>query len=287
MGTFNILKKIVIFPVIICSLEYTKNILHDVRRGKHVHSQTSSINFRNHRILEGSKNQFDVNYFYESVMSVANLADNDEECGETQSAPRNKNTKKVHNGTKEHRNKVKLKGTKMLKNDVDCGDILSCNYPDGDNIIDGGKETITDDILGDLELTDDYSYNNKEYNPTLSIYQHNSLVKPNVSSEYEYSKQLRAGGRHILDIDFQKYEEEYNKFNLQEYKNNKQNELTAEEFKKKFLDVAMNIVIGVLIIGTIGPAFPFMLLKKEKFGAQVKNMWKFYKKAFTGEHQKI
>ncbi|CAD2095725.1 fam-b protein [Plasmodium vinckei] len=287
MGTFHILKKIVIFPVIICSLEYTKNILYNVKKGKHVYSQTSSINFRNDRILEGSRKEFDIDYFYESFVSIANLVDNDEECDETQPIPRDKNTQKVHNGTEEYRNKVKLKGPKNLKNDLDSGDIISCNYPYGNNTIDDNKVGITDGILGDLELTNDYSYNNKEYNPVLSIYQDNSLVKSNVSSKYEHSKQLRVGGRHILDVDFQKYEEEYNKFNLQEYKNNKNNALATEDFKKKFLDVAMNIVIGILIIGTIGPAFPFMLIKKEKLGAQVKNMWKFYKKAFTGKHQKV
>ncbi|CAD2083900.1 fam-b protein [Plasmodium vinckei brucechwatti] len=286
MGAFHILKKIVIFPVIICSLEYTKNILYDVRRGKHVYSQTSSINFRNYRILEGSRKQFDVDYFYDSAVSIENLEDDDEEYGETQSIPRNKNTKQVYNGTEEYRKKMKNKGAEMLKNDLDCGDIMSCNYPYGNNIIDDNKVTITDDNLDDLELTNDYRYNNKQYDPALSIYQDSSLIKPNVSSKYELSKQLRTGGRNILDIDIQKYEEEYNKFILQEYKNNKHNDLTIKELKKKFMDVAVNIVIGILIIGTIGPAFPFMLIRKEKIDAQVKNMWKFYKNIFTGEHQK-
>ncbi|VEV54529.1 fam-b protein [Plasmodium vinckei vinckei] len=282
MGTLYILKKVVIFPVIICSLEYTKNILYDVRGGKDVYSQTSSINFRNYRILKGSKKKFDVDYFYDSVVSLVHLEDSDEECDETKGVSDNENTKKVHTEIEKCPDHEKLKGTKMLKTNLDGTDIVSCNYLDGDN-----KVPVTDNISNYLELTNEYNYNNKTYEPTLSIYQDNSLVKPNDSPENEHSKLLRASGRHILDVDLQKYENEYNKHNSQECTTNvKQNNVANKELKDKILDTAINIVIGILIIGTIGPAFPFMLIKKERFDTQVKNMWKFYKSAFTRENQK-
>ncbi|SCM19233.1 fam-b protein [Plasmodium chabaudi adami] len=282
MGAFHILKKILIFPVIICSLECSKNVLYDVKRGQNVYSQAGSINFRNNRILEGSRNNFDINYFYDSVMSIVDLKDGDEECGETQPSKRNKNKKTVRNNTEEYKDKMNLKGSKMVKKDWDCADTMGCDCESSDNTMDDEKITIVEDLLEDLESANGYDYNNKKCKPTLPLCPEDSLVNSNASSKCEHSKHEETGGGHMLDIDFQKYEEEYNKFNLQEYK---KKGLTEEKLKQKFMDVALNIVIGILVIGTIGPAFPFMYTRKEKIGTPVKKIWNFYENIFKRKRQ--
>ncbi|SCM19291.1 fam-b protein [Plasmodium chabaudi chabaudi] len=280
MGPFHILKKILIFPVIICSLECSKNVLYDVKRGQNVYSQAGSINFRNNRILEGSRNKFDINYFYDSVVSIVDLKDGDEECGETQPSKWNKNKKTVCDNTEEYKDKMNLKGSTKLKKDLDCAYVMGCDC-ESSSIIDDEKVSVVEDILEELESAYD-EYNNKKCKPTLPLCPDDSLVNSIASSKCEHSKHEETGGGHMLDIDFKKYEEEYNKFNVQEYK---KKGLTEEKLKQKFMDMALNIVIGILVIGTIGPAFPFMYTRKEKIGTPVKKIWNFYENIFKRKRQ--
>ncbi|ETB56440.1 hypothetical protein YYC_05585 [Plasmodium yoelii 17X] len=65
----NILKY-VLFSIVICSFEYSKNELYSVNdRG--IYLERDVINFRNNRILADVDNRFDLNEFYQSTLSLA------------------------------------------------------------------------------------------------------------------------------------------------------------------------------------------------------------------------
>ncbi|SCL82976.1 fam-b protein [Plasmodium berghei] len=62
--------KYVLFSIVICSFEYGKNELYFVNdRG--IYLERNVINFRNNRILAYADNEFDLNGFYESTLSLA------------------------------------------------------------------------------------------------------------------------------------------------------------------------------------------------------------------------
>ncbi|SCL86223.1 fam-b protein [Plasmodium berghei] len=62
--------KYVLFSIVICSFEYAKNELYFVNdRG--ICLERNVINFRNNRTLADADNEFDLNEFYESTLSLA------------------------------------------------------------------------------------------------------------------------------------------------------------------------------------------------------------------------
>ncbi|SCM19553.1 fam-b protein [Plasmodium chabaudi chabaudi] len=63
--------KFVLFSIIVCSFEYTKNELYYVNE-RSIDRERNVINYRNNRILEDADNQFDLNNFYESNSNFAN-----------------------------------------------------------------------------------------------------------------------------------------------------------------------------------------------------------------------
>ncbi|CAD2110851.1 fam-b protein [Plasmodium vinckei] len=62
--------KFVFFSIIICSFEYAKNELYYANETS-IHHERNLINFRNNRILTDADEHFDLNYFYESIVSLA------------------------------------------------------------------------------------------------------------------------------------------------------------------------------------------------------------------------
>ncbi|CAD2085939.1 fam-b protein [Plasmodium vinckei lentum] len=74
--------KFVLFSIIICSFEYGRNELYYANE-RSIYLERNVINFRNNRILADADNQFDLNNFYESTLSLANqfsdyIGDDDE-----------------------------------------------------------------------------------------------------------------------------------------------------------------------------------------------------------------
>ncbi|CAD2085874.1 fam-b protein [Plasmodium vinckei brucechwatti] len=73
--------KFVFFSIIICSFEYAQNELYFINGGN-IYLERNIINFKNNRILADAGKEFDLNYFYESTLSLANqfsdYIDNDE-----------------------------------------------------------------------------------------------------------------------------------------------------------------------------------------------------------------
>ncbi|SCL84972.1 Protein of unknown function (DUF2031), putative [Plasmodium chabaudi adami] len=60
----------VFFSIIICSFEYAKNILHFINESS-ICLERDIINLENNRILAGAENQFDLNNFYGSNLTLA------------------------------------------------------------------------------------------------------------------------------------------------------------------------------------------------------------------------
>ncbi|VEV57109.1 fam-b protein [Plasmodium vinckei vinckei] len=63
--------KLVLFSIITCYFEYAKKELYFINERK-IYLERNIINFKNNRILADSNNQFDLNNFYESTLSLAN-----------------------------------------------------------------------------------------------------------------------------------------------------------------------------------------------------------------------
>ncbi|CAD2109180.1 fam-b protein [Plasmodium vinckei petteri] len=63
--------KFVFFSIIICSFEYAQNELYFIN-GRNIYLERNIINFKNNRILADAGKEFDLNYFYESTLSLAN-----------------------------------------------------------------------------------------------------------------------------------------------------------------------------------------------------------------------
>ncbi|EAA17479.1 hypothetical protein YYC_05595 [Plasmodium yoelii 17X] len=63
--------KYVLFSIVICSFEYVKKELYLVN-DREIYLERNIIYFRNDRILSDADNQFDLNEFYESTLSLAN-----------------------------------------------------------------------------------------------------------------------------------------------------------------------------------------------------------------------
>ncbi|ETB60553.1 hypothetical protein YYC_02197 [Plasmodium yoelii 17X] len=100
--------KYVHLSIVICSFEYAKNELRYVNE-RSIYLERNVINFRNNRILADADNQFDVNEFYKSTLSLASqLSD----CIED-----NKEIKHLRNIIDSHLNKHKESNISLdLKN---------------------------------------------------------------------------------------------------------------------------------------------------------------------------
>ncbi|CAD2099504.1 fam-b protein [Plasmodium vinckei petteri] len=67
----NSIFKFVFFSIIICSFEYAQNELYFINE-RNIYIERNIINFKNNRILADAGKEFDLNYFYESTLSLAN-----------------------------------------------------------------------------------------------------------------------------------------------------------------------------------------------------------------------
>ncbi|CAD2097207.1 hypothetical protein YYG_04785 [Plasmodium vinckei petteri] len=76
MKESNIFNKIFLFAIIICSLKYPKDELYNVNDIS-INPQRNTINFGNGRILSHADKPFDLNYFYGSVLTLADQKDDD------------------------------------------------------------------------------------------------------------------------------------------------------------------------------------------------------------------
>ncbi|SCL87570.1 fam-b protein [Plasmodium chabaudi adami] len=107
----------VFFSIIICSFEYAKNILHFINESN-VYLERNIINLENNRILANADNQFDLNNFYESTLTLADqfndYKDNYEDDDDDDEV-----IKKIQNIIDSHREKDKGSNTLPNLNNVD------------------------------------------------------------------------------------------------------------------------------------------------------------------------
>ncbi|CDS44987.1 fam-b protein [Plasmodium yoelii] len=73
--------KFVLFSIFICFFEYVKNELYLVNE-RNIYHERNITNFRNNRILADADNQFDLNEFYQSTLSLANQFNDDNDDDE-------------------------------------------------------------------------------------------------------------------------------------------------------------------------------------------------------------
>ncbi|CAD2099612.1 fam-b protein [Plasmodium vinckei brucechwatti] len=102
--------KLVFFSIIICSFEYAINELYYVNETS-IHLERNLINFRNNRILTDADEHFDLNYFYESIVSFADQLNDHNDDG--------KDIKKSRNFINSHIKKYKESNTLPDLNNVD------------------------------------------------------------------------------------------------------------------------------------------------------------------------
>ncbi|SCL83508.1 fam-b protein, partial [Plasmodium berghei] len=102
--------KCVLFSIIICFFEYAQNELYFVNdRG--IYLERNVINFRNNRILADADNEFDLNGFYESTLSLASQLGDYVEC--------NKEIEHLRNIIDSHIKKHKESNTSLDFKNVD------------------------------------------------------------------------------------------------------------------------------------------------------------------------
>ncbi|VEV58081.1 fam-b protein [Plasmodium vinckei vinckei] len=102
--------KFVFFSIIICSFEYAKNELYYVNETS-IYLERNLIYFGNNRILTDADNQLDLNYFYESIVSLADQHNNINVD--------NKDITNIQNLINSHINKCKESNTLPNLNNVD------------------------------------------------------------------------------------------------------------------------------------------------------------------------
>ncbi|CAD2099723.1 fam-b protein [Plasmodium vinckei lentum] len=102
--------KLVFFSIIICSFEYAKNELYYVNETS-IYLERNLINFRNNRILTDADEHFDLNYFYESIVNLADQL-NDRKDDD-------KDIKKTRNIINSHIKEYKESNTLPNLNNVD------------------------------------------------------------------------------------------------------------------------------------------------------------------------
>ncbi|SCL96739.1 Protein of unknown function (DUF2031), putative [Plasmodium chabaudi adami] len=109
--------KFVLFSIIICSFGCGKNELYFISE-RNIHLERNVINFKNNRILADADNQFDLNDFYQSTLSLANqfndYNDDDEEMIRLRNIINSHMTKHKESNTLPNLNNVDKKTKKLI-----------------------------------------------------------------------------------------------------------------------------------------------------------------------------
>ncbi|CAD2090629.1 fam-b protein [Plasmodium vinckei lentum] len=110
--------KFVLFSIIICFFEYSKNELYFINE-RNMCLERNIINFINNRILADSDKQFDLNNFYQSTSSLANQFsdcddDDDEEITNLRNIIDSHITKHKENNTLPNLNNIDRKTKKLI-----------------------------------------------------------------------------------------------------------------------------------------------------------------------------
>ncbi|VTZ79814.1 fam-b protein [Plasmodium yoelii] len=241
--------KFVFFSIIICSFEYAKNELYFINK-RNVYHERNITNFRNNRILADADNQFDLNDFYQSTLSLANQFN-------------------------EYDDYVDDEEMSFIRNAIDSHikkHIKSNTLPDLNNVDKKTKKLINELRTELKELKKDLD-NKTNSEMGIQPIQDKRITKKygNISvSEHEDFKQLENEGN-FLESEDDNFEDEYNKIkskdNFKKLKANKYIKKDEEKTLRYMILMATTLVLVTMVSGTVqllllfGP-LGFLMYKK-------------------------
>ncbi|CDU17387.1 fam-b protein [Plasmodium yoelii] len=245
--------KFVFFSIIICFFKYAKNELYFINE-RNIYHERNIIQLRSIRILADVDNQFDLNDFYQSTLSLANQFndyDNDDE-----------EMISIRNIIDSHIKKHKENNTLPDLNNVD---------KRTKKLIHGLHKEIEEfkkelDNKGDNELAIQ-----PIHDKIIIKKDENSSV-----SEHEDFKQLK-NSENILEINDDKFDDKYYEIktsnNYKKFKINENIKKDKEKPLKKLLMVSFTILLAMIVSGTIK-----LLLILAPLGALIFRSWRKVRK---------
>ncbi|CDU15841.1 hypothetical protein YYC_00080 [Plasmodium yoelii 17X] len=247
--------KYVFFSIIICSFEYAKNELY-FANDRGIYLERNVINFRNDRILADVDDQFDLNGFYKSTLSLASqLSD----CTEG-----NKEIAHLQNIIDSYIKKHKESNT----------------LPDLNNL-DKKTKKLVNELRTELEKIKKELDNKMNGELAMQPIHDKRIIKKDENSsvsEHEDFEQLENEGN-FLEIADDNFEDEYNEITSgNKYKkfeiDRKLKKANIKLFAKFMLFMASHFVIGALGGGYL------LLLTIPSTISVIKQCWKNFKLSF-------
>ncbi|CAD2099411.1 fam-b protein [Plasmodium vinckei brucechwatti] len=248
--------KYVLFSIITCSFEYAKNELHFVNE-RSIYLERDIIKFKNNRILADADNQFDLNSFYLSTMSLADqFSDWDDDDDD------NEDIKNIRN----------IIDSRVKKN------MESNTFP---NLNTGDRRAINliYKLQKELEETKKEIDNIRNNKLAIQPIQDKRIIKKDENipvSEHENFKQLE-NSENILDIENYNFEDEYNEIISSDvYKEMKSDIKSKNELKKNLINFAIIVIGFVMVIAS--EAWYLILLYIPQIFSIIKSHWKGFKR---------
>ncbi|CAD2086349.1 fam-b protein [Plasmodium vinckei lentum] len=229
--------KFVFFLIIICFFWYRRNELHYVNE-RSVSLERNIINFRNNRILADADNQFDLNNFYQSTLSLANQFsdcndDGDDEIANLRNAIDSHITKHKESNTLPNLNNLDKKTKKFIR---ELQKELEETKKEIDNIRNGE--------LG-MQSTHDKRMIKKDEN--------------NFVSEHENFNHLENKGI-FLKIEDYNFENKYHEIASSDIYKEFKTDQKLKKAKKKLIITAMLFIVSFLVIIASGGKMLLLLL---------------------------
>ncbi|CDU17783.1 fam-b protein [Plasmodium yoelii] len=244
--------KYVLFSIVICSFEYAKNELYLVNE-RNIYHERNITNFRNNRILADTDNQFDLNEFYQSILSLADQFNeynvDDEKIIYLRNIINSHVKKHKENNTLPNLNNVNRKTKKLI-----------------------------DELRKELEEVKKELDNKRNDELPIQQIQDKRITKKDKNTYVLEQKDFKhlENYENILETEDGKIENEYNEItsnnNYKEPKTNRK----FKKVKKKLFKMMITSSTFLAIILSSGLAIPFMLLITQDLFDGIKNWWEIY-----------
>ncbi|CXH97320.1 fam-b protein [Plasmodium berghei] len=242
MKKSNIFNKILLLAIIICSLEYHQNELYNINE-INIYPQRNAINFGNGRILAYTKKPIDLNYFYESVLTLNGQTEDeysDEEILNLQDIDKSYINDLKNN--KLENLKITISKTNNLVNETmnDISETMKCDDDKNKRQLESQK--IPDNEIFNI-LGDNMDNKNEDYF---------------FLSRHLESFKLFLDDSFMTNIDYKKIEREYNIL----FTNSAFNKLLRKHINKSIARNAANVILWNLSIAILSAqiSFGFLLL---------------------------
>ncbi|CAD2097523.1 fam-b protein [Plasmodium vinckei] len=244
--------KFVFFSIIICSFEYVENELHFVNE-RSTYLERDIIKLKNNRILADIDNQFDLNNFYGSTLSLANqfsdYIGDDDEITNLRNA--------IDSRIKKHK-----------------GSNISPNL----NNVDKKTKKLIYKLQKELEEAKKELDNIRNNELAIQPIQDKRIIKKDENilvSEHENFKQLE-NSENILEIGNYNFEDEYNEITSSDfYKKMKCDKKSKKIMKKNFINFAIFIIGFAAVVAS--ESWYLIFLWTPQILSIIKNNWEGFK----------